>query len=237
MDSLKNILSDIRVFLYGGLRTLPLTMAGTLLVLGLFTANYAILFFLIGFLVLTPLLAVALNGVVGSLLEYYQIAAFKTKSGDICRIIIPYTTLQNPVGLREENVVFSTWMAMVAFFVGYVFTNGLELHNREAPTSKDAPTSDMEAKVSARKTQALVAMGSVLFFALLVIGFRLYSGCENVYSILLTFLAFMYTGRGWYRMLASVGEDRLSDLFGIANRLLPASATQNGPIACIPVRV
>jgi len=237
MDTLKNILSDIRIFLYGGLRTLPLTIAGTLLVLGLFTANYAILFFLIGFLLFTPLLAILLNGVFGSVLEYYQIDAFKTKTADICRVLLPYTTLQSPVGIREENVMFSTWMAMVAFFVGYLFTNGLELHNREAPSNKDAPTADVEAKVSARKTQALVAMGSVLFFALLVVGFRLYSGCENIYSVILTFLAFVYAGHGWYRMLASVGEDRLSDLFGIANRLLPASATQNGPIACIPVRV
>jgi hypothetical protein len=80
-------------------------------------------------------------------------------------------------------------------------------------------------------------MGSVLFFALLVVGFRLYSGCENIYSVILTFLAFVYAGHGWYRMLASVGEDRLSDLFGIANRLLAASATQSGTIACIPIRV
>lgn len=238
MDSLKNILSDARIFLYGGLRTLPLTIAGTLLILGLFTANYAILFFLIGFLVLTPLVAILMNGVFGSVLEYYQIAAFKTKTADICRVVLPYTTLQNPTGMREENVIFSTWMAMVAFFVGYLFTNGLELHGREAATPKKGPLpSDMEAKVSARKTQALVAIGSVLFFAMLVIGFRMYSGCENGYSIVLTFLVFMYAGQGWYKMLASVGEDRLSDLFGIANRLLSPSATENGPIACIPMRV
>lgn len=236
MDSLKNILSDIRVFLYGGLRTLPLTLAGTLLVLGLFTANFAILFFLIGFLVITPLLAILLNGVTGWGLEYYQIGAFKTKTTDICRVVLPYTTLPNPVGFREENVVFSTWMAMVAFFVGYLFTNGLALHNRESPSEKGAPIADMEAKVSARKTQALVAMGSILLFVLLVIGFRLYSGCENIYSILLTSLVFLYAGHGWYMILSLVGEDRLSDLFGIASRLLPSSATENGPIACLPMR-
>lgn len=236
MDSLKNIISDVRIFLYGGLRTLPLTLAGTLLILGLFTANYAILFFLIGFLLLTPLLSILLNGLSGSVLEYYQIATFKTKTADICRVIFPYTTLQNPTGTREENVVFSTWMAMVAFFVGYLFTNGLELHDREAPMpKKGAPPSDREAKVSARKAQALVSMGAVLLFALLVIGFRMYSGCENGYSIAITFLVFMYAGQGWYKLLASVGEDRLSDLFGIANRLLPPSATENGPIACVAV--
>jgi hypothetical protein len=237
MDSLQNILSDVRVFLYGGVRTLPLTLAGTLLILGLFTANYAILFFLIGFLVLTPILAILLNGTVGTLLESFQISAFKTKTADICRVILPFTTLQNSTGIREENVVFSTWMAMVAFFIGYIFTNGMELHNRETPSSQGPPTADMEAKVSARKSQALLAMGTILVFAVLVIRFRMYSGCENIYSIILTFLAFFSLGYGWYRMLSSVGEDRLSDLFGIANRLLPPSATDNGPIACIPMPV
>jgi hypothetical protein len=237
MDRLTDIISDARIFLYGGLRTLPLTLAGTLLILGLFTANYAILFFLIGFLVLTPFLAIVLNGIFSSILEYMNIAAFKTKTADICRVILPYTTLQNPVGMREENVVFSTWMAMVAFFVGYLFTNGLELLDRKAPTTNGPPSSEMEAKVSARKTQAMLAIGSVLVFGLLVILFRRYSGCENMYSIILTFLVFMYAGQGWYKMLASVGEDRLSDLFGIANRLLPSSATENGPIACVPMKV
>ena len=58
---LRDIISDIRVFLYGGIATLPLTIAGTLSILGLFTANYAILFFLLGFLILTPLSASIIN--------------------------------------------------------------------------------------------------------------------------------------------------------------------------------
>jgi len=236
MFTLKDVLSDIRVFMYGGLRTLPLTLAGTLLVIGLFTANFAILFFLIGFLVITPLLAILLNGLGGWITDYFQTKAFQTKTTDICRVVLPYTTLPNPVGFRDENVIFSTWMAMVTFFVGYLFTNGLALQNRESPSEQGALTPTMEAKISARKTQALVAMGSILLFTLLVIGFRLYSGCENIYSLILTSLVFFYAGHGWYTMLSSVGEDRLSDLFGIASRLLPPSATENGPIACLPVR-
>ena len=31
MESLKDIISDIRIFLYGGVLTLPLTIAGTLI--------------------------------------------------------------------------------------------------------------------------------------------------------------------------------------------------------------
>ena len=33
MESLKDIISDIRVFMYGGVLTLPLTIAGTLSIL------------------------------------------------------------------------------------------------------------------------------------------------------------------------------------------------------------
>jgi hypothetical protein len=41
-------------------------------------------------------------------------------------------------------------------------------------------------------------------------------------------------GVSWYYALSSVGEDRLSDLFGIANRLLLPKVFRNGPIACLP---
>lgn len=241
MDSVKNIISDIRIFLYGGLRNLPLTIAGTMLILGLFTANYAMLFFLIGFLIATPLLSTLLNLAAGAILDYNSSPLFKVKTTDICRIVIPYSVLgPGGVGFQEENVVFSTWLAMVAFFVGYVFTNGLELYNRESPeitiNVKTDASSDVESRVNKRKNQAIVAMASVLLFAMLVIAFRLYSGCENVFAMMLTLALFVFGGYGWYRMLALVGEDRLSDLFGIANRLLPPTAIENGPIACLPVR-
>ena len=73
MESLKSIVSDIRVFLYGGIVTLPLTIAGTMMILGLFTANYAILFFLLGFLVLTPFAAAVLNSSLDYFFEVFSI--------------------------------------------------------------------------------------------------------------------------------------------------------------------
>ena len=61
MDSLKTIIEDINVFIIGGIRSMPHTISGTMLLLGLFTANYAMLFFLLGFLVLTPIAQSILN--------------------------------------------------------------------------------------------------------------------------------------------------------------------------------
>ena len=240
MESLKDIVSDIRIFLYGGILTLPLTIAGTLSILGLFTANYAIMFFLLGFLVLTPLTATIIDKVLTSLLVGKSFNPFKGKTGDICKVIIPYSTL--PVASGEDISVISTnWTAMVAFFVGYIFTNGLELYNRETidttinVTSSSA--SDLNTMVTNRKSQAIIAMISVIVFALIVFGFRFYTGCESTLGMILTTFGFIFMGHGWYKALSKVGQDRLSDLFGIANRLLPPSAINNAPIACVPVPI
>jgi hypothetical protein len=239
MDSLRDIVSDIRVFLYGGVQTLPLTIAGTLSILGLFTANYAILFFLLGFLVLTPLVSTILNIAIGSIFGDKAYNPFKAKTGDVCKLVIPYTTLKSPVGTEDANVVSSSWVAMISFFIGYVFTNALHLFNREAVdtniTVTSTSASDINSMVTNRKSQATIAMASTVVFALIVLGFRYYSGCESTMGMILTIITFIFIGNGWYQALSKVGQDRLSDLFGIANRLLPPSSINNSPIACIPV--
>ena len=239
MDSLRNIVSDIRVFLYGGVQTLPLTIAGTLSILGLFTANYAVLFFLLGFLVLTPLVSTILNIAIGSIFRDKSYNPFKAKTVDVCKLVIPYTTLKSPVGTEDANVVSSSWVAMISFFIGYVFTNALHLFNREPVdttiTVTTTSASDINSMVTNRKSQATIAMASTVVFALIVLGFRYYSGCESTLGMIITILTFIFVGNGWYQALSKVGQDRLSDLFGIANRLLPPSSINNSPIACVPV--
>ncbi len=239
MDSLKDIISDIRVFLYGGILTLPLTIAGTLSILGLFTANYAILFFLLGFLFLAPLGASIINYIGGALFGGSNI--FKAKTGEVCKIVIPYSTLKNSTGVTDGTVISSSWIAMITFFIGYIFTNGLELYNREAEDTTinvtSSAASDITTMTSNRKSQAIIAMVSTIIFGLIVLGFRYYTGCESTLGMILTTIVFVFMGHGWYKALSSVGQDRLSDLFGIANRLLPPSAINNAPIACIPIAV
>ena len=239
MDSLKDIISDIRIFMYGGMQNLPLTLAGTFLIVGLFTANYAILFFLLGMLLVVPFATFLLNGSLGALLVSKFPNIVKVRTSDICKIVIPYTTLQNPVQGQEENVIFSPWLSMTVFFIGYLFTNSMELYYR-VPTEgtlqiTPSEQSDIQKKENTRKTQAMLSMASILLFGLIMIGFRMYSGCESMLGAVLTVLFFSYAGRLWYGGLSSIGEDRLSDLFGIANRLLPPSAIENKPIACVPI--
>jgi hypothetical protein len=239
MDSLKDIISDIRIFLYGGVLTLPLTIAGTLSILGLFTANYAILFFLIGFLIVTPIVASILNFALGTLFVGKSFNPFMAKSGDTCNLVIPFSTLKSPVGVEETSIISSSWVSMIAFFIGYIFTNAQQLYTRETVdtniTITSTADSDINSKVTNRKTHAIIAMISIVLFAIIVLGIRYYTGCETISGLILTVSIFIPIGIAWYRALSRVGQDRLSDLFGIANRLLPPSAINNAPIACIPI--
>jgi hypothetical protein len=241
MDSLRNIISDIRIFLYGGILTLPLTIAGTLLILGLFTANYAILFFLVGFLILTPFVATILNFAIGALFTGKTFNPFLAKTSDVCKLVIPYATRNSGEGIGQETVAVSSWVAMVSFFIGYIFTNGLQLYTRETPevtiNVKTTSGSDIESKVVSRKSQAIVAMLSVVVFAIIALGFRYYTGCESILGLILSSVIFTSLGSSWYHVLSRVAEGRLSDLFGIANRLLTPGAISNAPIACIPIKV
>ena len=83
---------DIRTFLFGGLSTFPLTIAGTFLLIGLMTANYAFLFFLIGFLILVPISQFMLNWLFSLLFERIGVASaiYKVYDHDSCNLVLPF---------------------------------------------------------------------------------------------------------------------------------------------------
>lgn len=239
MSHLDNFIREIRYFMYGGMITLPLTIGGTMTIVGLFTANYAMLFFLLGFLIITPFLSyicniifmafVSLFGTTNGIHESNPIKnMFNKQSYDICGLSIPYKTNVNQPG--QEFVASSTWVAMISFFIGYIFKNAIELYNRESPDLEI--NSEINSKVNNRKFQSIVSIMSIILFAVIVIGYRLYTNCESKVAVIISSLLFIPLGFSWYKALASVGQDRLSDLFGIANRLL--SPTADEPVACIP---
>ena len=227
MDSLRGIISDLHVFLYGGMRTLPITLAGTMVILGLFTANYAMMFFLFGFMIVTPILSAILNKIADALVLAFNFNIFKTKTSDICKIVIPYSTLSNPSKVENENIVCTISFAMICFFLGYMMTNAVTLYRRPVEDGADP------VKVSNRTSRAILSIISIVVFAIIAIGFRIYAGCEPNVGIVMGVLIFGALGYGWYTMLSGPSDGRLADLFGISNRILPASATADKPVACI----
>lgn len=244
MSHIENIIRDIKYFMYGGIISLPLTIGGTMTILGLFTANYAMLFFLLGFLIITPISSYIINTILILIIskigtfsnaESTQhtfmrdlINYFNNNSADICKLSVPYKTIVNEPS--QEFIASSTWVAMITFFIGYILKNAIELYSRESPDLD----SDVASKVNTRKYQSIISIVSIILFAIVIFGYRLYTGCESKVGIILTSLIFIPLGFSWYKALASVGQDRLSDLFGIANRLLSPTAIIDEPIACVP---
>jgi len=256
MDTLKGILSDIRVFMVGGVATLPLTIAGTLLIIGLFTANYAMLFFLVGFMIIAPLSASFINIFAG----FTGLEGLKRQTAN-CGVVLSLTSESS--GPATEYVLCSQWLTMAAFFVSYLFMNGWSLYNAPAlnpgvTINSTKPGSDVPidpnnpsdtSKLQKRTTQAEIAMISIVIFGIILVCIRYKGGCElplfpfelsmnwviALVSLVATLALGGSLGYSWYKLLSVVGENRLSDLFGIANRLLPPSAIINRPVACVPV--
>jgi uncharacterized membrane protein len=236
--SFNNLFSDIRTFLYGGLNTLPLTLAGTFLLVGLMTANYAFLFFLVGFLVLVPLSQVLINNLLGLAFDYFEIPSslFKISDHDLCNLVLPvhlFDSLSQPRGSHKNlvAVVPGLYTSMIIFFFSYLMTNAISIYRREAGERANS------AKVNHRKNQMLTSAIIIGIFSILYLSIRyLYAGCDTLLGLIVALVVYIPFGVGWYKALASAGQDKLSDLFGIANRMLNVSATENQPVGCIPIR-
>jgi hypothetical protein len=238
-------------------------MGGTMLILGLFTANYAMIFLLLGFLVLSPIGAAIINIIipVGCNLIYYafkyivsskdeftqmdkemrwtELSDYTKKSTDVCKLSIPFLTDTAPASKEMETIISSPWMAMMSFFIGYVIHNAIQLYTVDASADMNVVTNstpaDIDVKVKNRKSQAMSALVSTAVIGIIILALRAWGGCEGYIGFVLTSVVFGAGGYYWYTLLSGLGQDRLSDIFGIANRILPPSAIQNGPIACIPI--
>ena len=228
------IAKDITTFFYGGVANLPLVIAGTALILGLMTANYAMLFFLFGFIILVPISTSIVNIATEFILKILGFGDyFMIKPNDLCNLVIPFASAATTS--TPQFVFSSLWMAMVSFFLGYMFANALALMGREV----DAPDDQKEKaakQANVRKSQAMTSILSIVLAGVVFMAIRLlYASCDRLAGAIPTVLLFGGFGFIWYKALASVGQDRLSDLFGIANRLLAPGALANQPVACMPV--
>jgi len=220
MDSLRGIISDIRVFMNTGISRLPIIMAGTFLLVGLYSANYAMILFLVGFLIGAPTVAFGINYLFG---DYFNVS-----SNDTCKLFVPFSTPENDSVV--EKVAISTSTAMTAFFLGYIANNSITMAMREPEAGAD------ENKVSHRKVSSFITFSCIILFTLYV-GWRRYSvTCEEWYMLLLGGVLFGTMGYYWYHVLARIdnGDGRLADVTGIANSLLKQSSfDMNTPVACV----
>lgn len=235
------LLEDLRVFIYGGIQSLPLTIAGLFLILGLFSANYAYIFFLIGFLIIAPLGSIILNSMVEALSYFMPVLGLTEKltikCSDQLNLIIPFGSNSSS---QSKFVVTSYWMAMIAFFFGYLFTNAINIMSYETVIPDELPNVEkakLKRQADFRKSSMYVVLITLCIVSASLFIFRYTKSCEpfSLWSAIPSITIFGTLGMGWYKLLSATGQDRLSDIFGIANRLLSPDALVNQPVACLPV--
>jgi len=235
MDTIKTtfftLISDIRYFFYAGFQNLPLSIAGIAIVLGFLTANYGMLFFSFGYLVVLPACLFLFNllplqGLITDATACYLIPS--TEFGEIRR----------PSDSQSPGIGY--WVPMTFFFIGYIMTNAV-LMNLYAPPGatdtgeKDADGNPINVKTGLdnRKANTYAAMLVISGIAILCLIVRA-STCEGPVALILGVLLGGGSGVGWYYFLKQIADHRTSDLFGMANRLLAPYALSNQPYACLP---
>ena len=229
--SLLTIVSDIKIFLLNGIQSFPLTMAGTMLILGFITANYAMLFFLLGLLVIAPLIAFPFN---------YILSSYVPPSSDVCNLVMDFDmSILTGTSSPGTGTFLPYWIVMTSFFLGYMFTNALDIFSM-APASPDSDPAATQ-KTNLRQSQTVIGMAMIALILLVLMGFRFfYSGCDangglSVTGAVLGLIGGSALGAGWYKTLSGTGQGRLADVFGIANRLMAPSSLKDNPVGCVPV--
>ena len=232
--NLFTIASDIKYFLLSGYQALPFVIGGTFTVLGLYTAQFSMLFFLIGYLLITPFLTLILNFGASIVIPFSQKDApwLLSPDDDICNM------LSIPKGEDADSMktIITPWLSMVAFFLGYTAMNGYSILQKtvEYPPKADQATKKaMDNKAMLRRSQATVGLIAIFVLAVFILIVRSFvTGCDSIVGALLSVL-FAGFGASWYLLLSVNNNDRLADVFGIANRLLVTSALNDAPYACL----
>jgi hypothetical protein len=129
-------------------------------------------------------------------------------------------------GISDKvSKVPSFYLAHVAFFVGYVFTNSLTIYNM----SNDS--NDKDKGYNSRRYRSLITMISISILYFLLVLFRYnVTGCESLLGVFFSSTTFITLGLAWY-LLAKYCGCRAADLSGITTSLVSQKA--KSPVVCL----
>jgi hypothetical protein len=126
-------------------------------------------------------------------------------------------------GMKVTRVP-STYLAHVAFFFSFLFTNAYYIYN----IPKDTSSSD-ELYENRRNRSAMIMTTLISLYIIIVLVRYNITGCESYYGITLTTAVFSALGFGAYKLAELCGA-RNSDVLGITVSFIPSSAKK--PVAC-----
>lgn len=234
---LGDMLCSLRNLLSQGFRSLPVLIGSSVLVLGLVQANFNFLFFFVGLFLVVPVAALLLNVLIEFVFSKWPLSGWIEKglwqvpiaSAEQCALFATPV-----VGFEMERamaftVVPSYWMTMIAFLLSYLFSNALNLYNK--PSVENAP----QEGVTARKSQATLAMILLVVSGIVFTWLRYATTCETSLGILVSWILGGSLAGMWHSFMMSCGLGRLDDMFGISNQLLPFQSYQDQPpTVCVP---
>lgn len=220
-----------RSFFSQGFHSLPVVLSTTILVLGITQGNLNLLFFFVGLGIVAPLVSFLSNIALEFLFTKLSVPPnlWQMAAGNAEQCILFTKTTSS---LAETmNVVPSYWITMMAFFFTYLFTNALDLYNKQS--SSKAST----AAVDARKSQTMISMITIIITGIIFTIFRFSTGCESGLGVTVSLVIGVLLANGWHAFMRQCGLGRLDDVFGISNRLLPLQSYE-GPdnTVCVPTK-
>lgn len=219
-----SLILGMKQFFLNGFRAFPLVLGITAFILAFFQTNIAFILLFVAIAFAVPLSTTLLNTVLEFIITKTSIPPhlWQIPVTSACTIV---SSAGAPTGIFSLPTF---WLSSVVFFFSYLAINGISLYNRANESTAD------ESKVSARKMQALMGTILAIITGIAFVILRVtVSGCESVIGIVTALLTMIPLAYGWYRLAAACGADRLVDLFGIANGLLPMSATSSTPYVCV----
>lgn len=219
---MSGLAQTMRGLLEGSFKALPVLIFGWALFVGSTTGNIGLLVLALGHATVVPFATWILHSIASFFGEFGK-THFTVPATATCNILPGGFT--DP--LDRVYSIPSYWLAHIAFFFGFMITNAGYVLNM--PAASGAPAD----KVERRKSQAqLVQILAWAFLALFVFVRVFIMGCETVPGVLLGGLAFWWIGNGWYQFARECSA-KDSDIFGIVQGILPASAMEGPPMACV----
>ena len=128
-------------------------------------------------------------------------------------------------GMRNNSPrVPSYYMAHIAFFFGFLFSNAYIVYNLPSDNS----SSNYYQNRKFRALMTMIILG-ILYSLITILRFNL-TGCESLLGIIFATTFFGFLGYGWYKFAEMCGA-RNADILGIASSFIPSSA-ENKPLVC-----
>lgn len=126
----------------------------------------------------------------------------------------------------RQNVVPSFWASTMVFIMGYMLSNAQAIYTM--PKAEGAS----DSKASNRKGKALILMINLILMLVLFLGLRYALGTETLPGIGVALLVIGPLSFGW-NQLTSICGAAPGDIFGIVQRMLPATAAADVPKVCV----